>query len=90
MTSEPLGGEPDDRFERLGLGKEVAGAWDDFQRLRTGQPRKCSLVELDDDRIVAPDDQERWGANLIEHVAREIPADMLAENVEPRRWWKSA
>ena len=23
-------------------------------------------------------------------VAREIPADTLAENVEPRRWWKSA
>lgn len=22
-------------------------------------------------------------------VARQIPADMLAENVEPRRWWKS-
>ena len=22
-------------------------------------------------------------------IAREIPADMLAENVEPRRWWKA-
>jgi len=21
-------------------------------------------------------------------VAREIPVDTLAENVEPRRWWK--
>ncbi len=24
----------------------------------------------------------------IHRVAREIPADMLAENVEPRRWWR--
>ena len=23
-------------------------------------------------------------------VAREIPADTLAENVEPRRWWRAA
>ena len=23
------------------------------------------------------------------NVAREIPADTLAENVEPRRWWKA-
>lgn len=26
----------------------------------------------------------------IYNVAREIPADMPAENVEPRRWWRSA
>lgn len=26
----------------------------------------------------------------IHAVAREIPADMRAENVEPRRWWRSA
>jgi TRAP-type C4-dicarboxylate transport system substrate-binding protein len=26
----------------------------------------------------------------IYNVAREIPKDMLAENVEPRRWWRSA
>lgn len=26
----------------------------------------------------------------IYNVAREVPADMLAENVEPRRWWRSA
>lgn len=25
----------------------------------------------------------------IHRIAREIPADMLVENVEPRRWWKS-
>jgi hypothetical protein len=25
----------------------------------------------------------------IYNVAREIPVDMLPENVEPRRWWKS-
>lgn len=25
----------------------------------------------------------------IYNIAREIPADMLAENVEPRRWWKA-
>jgi TRAP-type transport system periplasmic protein len=24
----------------------------------------------------------------IHRIAREIPADMLAENVEPRRWWR--
>jgi hypothetical protein len=23
-------------------------------------------------------------------VAREVPADMKPENVEPRRWWRSA
>jgi len=26
----------------------------------------------------------------IHSIAREVPADMLPENVEPRRWWKSA
>ena len=26
----------------------------------------------------------------ISRVAREIPADMLPENVEPRRWWRTA
>ena len=26
----------------------------------------------------------------IHKVAREVPADMLPENVEPRRWWRSA
>jgi len=25
----------------------------------------------------------------IHRIAREVPADMLPENVEPRRWWKS-
>ncbi|WP_424928681.1 TRAP transporter substrate-binding protein [Amaricoccus tamworthensis] len=27
--------------------------------------------------------------DAIYNVAREIPVDMLAENVEPRRWWKA-
>lgn len=37
-----------------------------------------------------------WAGNGIDtyqeiyDVAREIPADMRAENVEPRRWWRSA
>ena len=26
----------------------------------------------------------------LHRIAREVPADMLPENVEPRRWWKSA
>ena len=26
---------------------------------------------------------------FISDIAREIPKDTLAENVEPRRWWKS-
>ena len=25
----------------------------------------------------------------IHRIAREVPADMLPENVEPRRWWKA-
>lgn len=45
---------------------------------------------------------ERWRERLnswaggidtyadIAKTAREVPADMLAENVEPRRWWRSA
>ncbi len=48
-----------------------------------------------------PDPWEQWreringwqgGADTyqeIYNVAREIPADMKAENVEPRRWWRS-
>ncbi len=37
----------------------------------------------------------KWSGGLdtykeIYDVAREIPADMLPENVEPRRWWRSA
>jgi len=31
--------------------------------------------------------QDTYGS--IHKIAREIPRDMLAENVEPRRWWKS-
>ncbi|MDA3859290.1 MAG: TRAP transporter substrate-binding protein DctP, partial [Roseovarius sp.] len=35
----------------------------------------------------------KWSGGLdtyqeIYDVAREVPADMLPENVEPRRWWK--
>ncbi len=25
----------------------------------------------------------------VHRIAREIPADMLVENVEPRRWWRA-
>ncbi len=37
----------------------------------------------------------KWAGGLdtykeLHRVAREVPADMLPENVEPRRWWKSA
>ncbi|MEO1533857.1 MAG: TRAP transporter substrate-binding protein DctP, partial [Pseudomonadota bacterium] len=37
----------------------------------------------------------KWAGGIdtyteIHRVAREIPADMLPENVEPRRWWRSA
>ncbi len=37
----------------------------------------------------------KWAGGIdtyteIHKIAREIPKDMLAENVEPRRWWKSA
>lgn len=37
----------------------------------------------------------KWAGGIdtykeIHKVAREIPRDTLAENVEPRRWWKSA
>ena len=49
-----------------------------------------------------PGPWEQWRARLnnwaggidtykeLHRVAREVPADMLPENVEPRRWWKSA
>ncbi len=38
---------------------------------------------------------DNWAGGMdtykfIYDIAREIPADTLAENVEPRRWWKSA
>lgn len=37
----------------------------------------------------------KWAGGIdtytdIHKVAREVPADMLPENVEPRRWWRSA
>ena len=37
----------------------------------------------------------KWSGGIdtykeIHGIAREIPADMLPENVEPRRWWRSA
>ncbi len=37
----------------------------------------------------------KWSGGIdtytdIAKVAREVPADMLPENVEPRRWWRSA
>ena len=49
-----------------------------------------------------PEPWEQWRERLnnwsggidtyaeIHRVAREIPADMLPENVEPRRWWRTA
>ena len=38
---------------------------------------------------------DNWAGGIdtyaeISAIAREIPADMRAENVEPRRWWRSA
>lgn len=37
---------------------------------------------------------DKWAGGLdtyaeLHRVAREVPADMLPENVEPRRWWKA-
>ncbi|MEM7507738.1 MAG: TRAP transporter substrate-binding protein DctP [Pseudomonadota bacterium] len=37
----------------------------------------------------------KWAGGMdtyteLHRVAREVPADMLPENVEPRRWWRSA
>ncbi|WP_343564569.1 TRAP transporter substrate-binding protein [Kiloniella sp. b19] len=37
----------------------------------------------------------KWAGGIdtyseIHRIAREVPADMLPENVEPRRWWKEA
>ncbi len=49
-----------------------------------------------------PDPWEQWRERInkwaggidtyteLHRIAREVPADMLPENVEPRRWWKSA
>lgn len=49
-----------------------------------------------------PKEWEQWRERLnnwaggidtykeLHRIAREVPADMLPENVEPRRWWKSA
>ena len=49
-----------------------------------------------------PDPWEQWRARInkwaggidtyteLHRIAREVPADMLPENVEPRRWWKGA
>ena len=49
-----------------------------------------------------PDPWEQWRERInkwaggidtytdLHRVAREVPADMLPENVEPRRWWKGA
>ena len=36
----------------------------------------------------------KWAGDIdvyteIHKIAREIPADMPADNVEPRRWWRS-
>lgn len=38
---------------------------------------------------------DKWAGGIdtyssIHKIAREIPTDMLAENVEPRRWWKNS
>ena len=37
----------------------------------------------------------KWSGGIdtyqeIHRIAREVPADMKAENVEPRRWWRTA
>ncbi len=49
-----------------------------------------------------PDPWSQWRERLMQwsggidtyaeiyRIAREIPADMKPENVEPRRWWRSA
>ena len=49
-----------------------------------------------------PDPWEKWRERIdkwaggidtyteLHRIAREVPADMLPENVEPRRWWKGA
>ena len=63
---------PDHRFQGSGLGEKMAGARDDFQRLRSLQTRECLLIQFDDAEIIAAYDQERGRANLIERGAREV------------------
>lgn len=55
-----------------GLGKEVASARNDFQRLCASQSRKRLFVELDDAEIYAADDQKRGRVNGLKRSAREV------------------
>ncbi|MDL2271836.1 TRAP transporter substrate-binding protein [Desulfovibrio sp. OttesenSCG-928-I05] len=62
------------------------------------EKKKCEEMSAPN---FVPEPWEQWRERLnkwaggidvyteIHKIAREIPADMLADNVEPRRWWRS-
>jgi hypothetical protein len=62
----------DDCFHGSALGEQMAGAWDNFHFLGSLETGKCLLVQFDDARVIAADDQKRRGTDLVERRAREV------------------
>ena len=69
---EPTDGLVNDCIQRSRLRKQMSGTWDDFQRLGPFQARECLLVELNDAKVEASDDQQRRSAHVIQGSARQI------------------
>jgi len=89
LPKPPLG-MIDHRFQRPGLGKEVARVRNDLQRLGPSQSGHRVLIEVNNAEIVAAYDQKGWRTNLIECLAGKIgapaPRDHRADAArKPRR-----
>jgi hypothetical protein len=62
----------DHGLQRSGLGKKMARAWNDLQSFRPSHPRQYLLVEFDDAKIGASDDEKSRRPDPIEGAISKI------------------
>ena len=62
----------DYRFQRPRLGKEMARSRNDLQRLGSSQSGQRVLIEVNDAKIGAADDQKGWRVHLVKCISSEV------------------
>jgi len=74
IVLKPSRGMIDYRFQRPGLGKEMARSRNDLQRLGSSQSGQRVLIEVNDAEIGAADDQKGWRMHFVECITGEVGA----------------
>ena len=74
VFGEVCDGFVDDGVERAGLFKQVRSTVHHAERIRPADPGDCFTVELEHFFVVAADDEERRGAELLQVVAGKVGA----------------